>query len=523
MQKAAQEINPRDIIEIVLRRRWWIIATFCLSMIVGICLAIMLPRIYSAKTIILIQPQKVPTNYVQSVVSMDIDSRLNILTQQILSRSNLEKIIQDFNLFSEPKYENMFVEDKINELRKKISIELIFPDETRDSRRFQPRDQDAFSISFKGKDPEKVLKITNSLTSYVIDANLKARATEAIGTSNFLREEVDSIQIELAEKEKTLKEYREKYMGGLPQQLETNLRMLDRLQERLNARKIDLINAKNKLAILENQILEGDILLNRNSGEPLTAEEAKARLAYSETRYTDKHPDVIRYKKMITEMKKKNKNNDKDTSDGAPYIPINLRIQKQQYKAEIETYMADISNLTSQIRDYQKRVEDTPKKEQELLLVERDYDNIKKTHNELLSRKLEAEISLNMEKKQKGEQFQIIDPATLPEKPISPNMKILFLLTLVAGPNIGLGLIFLMEYFNTSFRNPEDLESYLDLSVLATLPIVYHEKDKRKQRLSLVFSILSVMLSCVLLIAFAVLSLKGVDQTMELLNNFIIT
>lgn len=523
MQKAAQEINPRDIIEIVLRRRWWIIVPFCLSMIVGICLAIMLPRIYSAKTIILIQPQKVPTNYVQSVVSMDIDSRLNILKQQILSRSNLEKIIQDFNLFSEPKYENMFVEDKINELRNKISIELIFPDETRDSRRFQPRDQDAFSISFKGKDPEKVLKITNSLTSYVIDANLKARATEAIGTSNFLREEVDSIQIELAEKEKTLKEYREKYMGGLPQQLETNLRMLDRLQERLNARKIDLINVKNKLAILENQILEGDILLNRNSGEPLTVEEAKARLAYSETRYTDKHPDVIRYKKMITEMKKKNKNNDKDTSDGAPYIPINLRIQKQQYKAEIETYMADISNLTSQIRDYQKRVEDTPRKEQELLLVERDYNNIKKSHNELLSRKLEAEISFNMEKKQKGEQFQIIDPATLPEKPISPNMKILFLLTLVAGPNIGLGLIFLMEYFNTSFRNPEDLESYLDLSVLATLPIVYHEKDKRKQRLSLVFSILSVMLSCVLLIAFAVLSLKGVDQTMELLNNFIIT
>jgi len=91
---------------------------------------------------------------------------------------------------------------------------------------------------------------------------------------------------------------------------------------------------------------------------------------------------------MITEMKKKNKNNGKDTSDGAQYIPINLRIQKQQYKAEIETYMADISNLTSKIRDYQKRVEDTPRKEQELLIVERDYNNLKNTYNELLSRKV---------------------------------------------------------------------------------------------------------------------------------------
>jgi len=523
MQKATKEIHPKDIIEIVLRRRWWIIVTFCLSMIVGICLAVMLPRIYSAKTIILIQPQKVPANYVQSVVSMDIDSRLNILSQQILSRSNLEKIIQDFNLFSEPKYENMFIEDKINELRGKISIGLIFPDQAKDARRFQPRDQDAFSISFKGKDPEKVLRITNALTSYIIDANLKARATEAIGTSNFLQEELDSIQIELAEKEKTLKEYREKYMGGLPEQLATNLRMLDRLQERLDVRQINLITAKNKLTILENQISEGDILLNRGSEEPLTMEEAKVRLAYSETRYTEKHPDVIRYKKMITEMKKKNKNNGKDTSDGAQYIPINLRIQKQQYKAEIETYMADISSLTSKIRDYQKRVEDTPRKEQELLIVERDYNNLKNTYNELLSRKLEAEISLNMEKKQKGEQFQIIDPAALPQKPISPNMKVLFLLTLVAGPNIGLGLIFLLEYLNTSFRNPEDVESYLDFSVLATLPIVYHEKDKRRQKLDLAFSIFSVMLSCVLLIVFAVLSLKGVDQTMELLNRFITT
>ena len=523
MPKATQEIHPKDIIEIVLRRRWWIIVPFCLSMIVGICLAVMLPRIYSAKTIILIQPQKVPANYVQSVVSTDIDSRLNILSQQIMSRSNLEKIIQDFNLFAEPKYEKMFMEDKINDLRKRISVELILPDQTKNERRFQPRDQDAFLISFEGKNPEKVLKITNALTSYIIDANLKARETQAIGTSDFLQEELNSIRIELAEKEKRLKEYREKYMGGLPQQLETNLRMLDRLQERFNARQIDLINAKNKLAILENQISEGDILLNRSSEEPLTMEEAKARLAYIETRYTEKHPDVIRYKKMIAEMKEKNKNNDKDTSDGAPYIPINLRIQTQQIKAEIETYTADISNLTSQIRDYQKRVEDTPKKEQELLLLERDYNNLKKTYTEILSRKLEAEITLNMEKKQKGEQFQIIDPATLPEKPISPNMKILFLLTLVAGPNIGLGLIFLLEYLNTSFRNPEDVESYLDLSVLATLPIVYHKKDKRRQRLGLVFSILSVMLSCVLLIVFAVLSLKGVDQTMELLNNFIIT
>ena len=141
----------------------------------------------------------------------------------------------------------------------------------------------------------------------------------------------------------------------------------------------------------------------------------------------------------------------------------------------------------------------------------------------MLNKKLEAEISVNMEKKQKGEKFQIIDPARLPEKPVFPNMKILFLLTLVAGPNIGLGLVFLLEYLNTSFRSPKDIEAALGFSVLATIPKIYDKKYQRRQRMNQVFSVVSIMFSFILLSAFAVLSFVGVDRTMELLNQFITT
>ena len=128
-----------------------------------------------------------------------------------------------------------------------------------------------------------------------------------------------------------------------------------------------------------------------------------------------------------------------------------------------------------------------------------------------------------MEKKQKGEQFQIIQGAGLPEKPTFPNMKLLFILTLTAGLNIGLGLVLLLEYLNTSFRSPEDIESYLNFSVIATLPKVYHEKDKRKRKLNQAFGVFSIILSCILLVVFAMLTFKGVDQTMELLTGFITT
>ncbi|MEA1948706.1 MAG: protein GumC, partial [Thermodesulfobacteriota bacterium] len=138
------------------------------------------------------------------------------------------------------------------------------------------------------------------------------------------------------------------------------------------------------------------------------------------------------------------------------------------------------------------------------------------TYDLLLKKQLEAQISVNMEKKQKGQKFIILDPARLPEKPVFPDMKILFLLTLIAGPNIGLGLVFLLEYLNTSFRSPKDIESYLGVPVLATVPIIYDRKDKASQRLNQVFSIFSIMFSCALVFVFAVISFYGMDRTMEL-------
>ena len=525
MQKLAEGLKPKEIIEIIIKKRWYIIISFCLSMIAGICLAFTLPKIYSAQTLILVQPQRVPENYVQSVVSTDIDSRINTISQQILSYSNLEKIIEDFSSYTEPGSEDMFMEDKIESLRESISVDLI--------RRDRRSDADAFSISFKGKDPEKVMKITNALSSYIIDENLRVREIQAVGTSDFLDEEVNSIRKELVAQEKKLKEYREKYMGGLPEQLESNLRILERLQEQLGAEKASLRDARNRLSMLKNQISEGQRIQSQStrltadgqvvfdSGESLSPDRAKARLAYLETRYTEKHPDVIRLKKIISDFEEKNEKDGQGTSEEFRYVPANVRRQIEETKTEIITHTADISNLLAQIRRYQTRVENTPKREQEYLSTKRDYGNIKATYDSLVTRKLEAEISVNMEKKQKGEQFRILDPARLPEKPISPDMPKLFLVVLAASFGIGGGLIFLLEYLNTSFRSPEDVESYLGFSVIATVPLIYDQKDKRMQKLNQIFSIFSITFSFLLFSAFAVLSFNGVDQTMEVVSKFI--
>ena len=144
MNQTTDTLNPMQIIDIVKRRRWYLMLPFFASLIVGIVLAIFLPKIYVASTMILVQPQKVPDEYVRSIVSTDIDSRINTISQQILSRSNIERIIKEFNLFSEVNQQNMFMEDKVELMRKWISVDLI-----REDRRGPA---DAFSISFRGTD-----------------------------------------------------------------------------------------------------------------------------------------------------------------------------------------------------------------------------------------------------------------------------------------------------------------------------------------------------------------------------------
>ena len=153
--------------------------------------------------------------------------------------------------------------------------------------------------------------------------------------------------------------------------------------------------------------------------------------------------------------------------------------------------------------------------------LRRDYNDIQESYSSLLSRKLEAEISVNMERKQKGEQFRIIDAARLPQKPVSPDMRKLFLLTVALGLGIGGGVVFLLDFINTSFKNPEDVESILGLPILATIPTVLQRKNKIWRRLNAVMSICAAILSLALMAGFGVLAFKGVDVTIAFVRRFV--
>jgi len=551
-------LKPDQIIEILLRRRWFILVPLCITLSLGLIQCFLSPRTYEASTSILVQPQSVPGSYVRSVVTMDINARISTISQQIMSYSNLSKIIDQFGLFEGPGAEDMYLEDKIKTMRKRINVNI-----TR-----ARRGADAFSISYKGKQPERVMRIANTLSSYFMDENLKVREAQAVGTSEFLESELEKTRKKLLERERKLSMYRAKHLGGLPDELESNLRALDRLQQQLTDKQAMIREAKKSLNMLNNQIAQSKEMASQNFedqfafsdfGEESFQSEDEAKLEKLQEnldtlllRYTEKHPDVKKLMATIDKLKAKIEKaaeqedaaadetlaltesqagleeevNSGDGADeeafpgmgGTNFALMQQEAQVQQIENEISRLQSDIATINKKMEVYQNRVEETPEREQDLISLKRDYSNIKNVYNSLLDRKLEAELSVNMEKKQKGEQFRILDHARIPQKPITPNIKKIFVFAAGAGLAVGGGLIFLLEMFNPAIRRDEEIEEELGLPILASISALKSPGDAMKSKVYHLVFVSMVLYTLMILAFFYVINDRGIGRVIDFIK-----
>jgi polysaccharide chain length determinant protein (PEP-CTERM system associated) len=512
-------------INLVLRRRWFVIIPFFIALIAGIYLAVALPKKYQAETLILIEPQRVPDNYVQAIVSSDLESRIATLKETILSRTNLLKIIEGFNLFNGPESPDMFLDEKIEIMRKRTAVNIVSD---------RGRTANAFKITFEAEEPRKVMQVVNAMATLVIDQNLKVRESQAVGTVEFLEQERVKMRGRLEEVEATLKDFREVHMGELPSQLASNLMVLERLQQQLSDKQKSIRDEKNRLSSLENQLQfareQAAMTVTApalpENREPTTLEGLKQQLADYKIRYTPQHPDVIRLQRKIEELEKESPPLSAASGDGGSSRPAgrgvaaDLIAQRNSAAREIVAIRQELSALQEQIAVYQRRVEDTPKLEQELLSLERDYSNTQKTYESLSARKQEAEVAANMERQQKGEQFRILDPARLPDKPQSPDMRKLFLMCVMAGLGLGGGLIFLLEFLDKSVKKLESVPKKLGIPLLA-VPKIDHPQDVRKRRLNDGLSIAAAGICMALMALFAAVSVLGMQGPTEMVKRII--
>jgi len=540
-EEAPKKIKVDYYIDLVLRRRWLIIIPFCLSMLAGIYLSITLPRQYSADTLILIVPKSIPDRFVEPLTETPVQQRVSTITEQVKSRTYIERIIKEVGLYSGPEYKNMLLEEKIAGVRKNVRIVV-----TRGR-----KGTDAFKISFEGKEPEKITKAVQVLANFFIDESIKVMQSEVMEAQNFLESELKSKSDKLVEVETDLKNYRTKNMGGLPEQLNSNLSMLTGLRDQLNSKQESLRDENIRRIQLEGQraevrrelenfdpdIVPDEIVKKSEPQEVVQLRHLKEQYAGLTSRYTQRHPDVIKMKQMVVELEAKVAEIAEKIAQATPKSELpkkkskadmmvakyraakahqlkELKAQHEESLRMIKRHNEDISKLSEQISIYEKRVEDTPKREQELMSLIRDYKNIQDSYNSLLERKLDADIAVSMERKSKGQRFRVLDKAKVPQKPISPDLKILLAVSLLGGLAFGGGLVFLLDILDTSLRRPEDIESLMEVPVLATVPNIYYRPiDRLKQRLDQGLSILFIMIGTGLLAGFGVLAMKGVEGT----------
>lgn len=518
------------------RRKWWFILPFLLTLLGGLGAVLKIPKIYEAKTVVLVQRQKVPEHYVQEIVSTDLPDRLRLISQQVTSRTNLEAIIAEHQLYSQAGGGDLILERRTQKLRQRIEIDIV------EGRR-RGSAGNSFSISFRDEDPEKAKQVTNALASNFISENLKIRETQAIGTSAFLSDELDSVKKRLTEKEERLKSYRKKHIGSMPENLQTNLSMLSRYQEELEELNENLRDAQNRKLIVQKQVAEAEEIEQqraaaRESGALVSSATAagggrnapdelsslRRKLMVLESRYTDKHPDIRKLKTVIAELEKERAAAGIEEPASVPraqesMAPLSglalLKEQLAEIEAAITGLRAEINNARARRSLYQQRVEETPEREQELISIRRDYDNLKSLYDSLLDRKLEAEISVNLEKKQKGEQFRIIDLAKAPKIPVEPDVRKILMLTLVLALAMGGGMAYMRETMDSSYKSPDEIESGLQLPVLVSMPIRRSPAELRRIKARQIVAAASVAVGFVFSAAVIVVAVKGMDKTVD--------
>ena len=495
------------LLEIARRRRVLAILPFLFVLTAAASLAVFLPSLWTAKALVLVNRQQIPERYVASTVQADIEARLLTLSQDILTPDRLMKIADEYGLYYNLRRTSP-PEDIVDRMRRDIRIELA-DDGSKDRRGARESRSALFSIAYTAPDPEVAARVSNTLASLYIQENGRDREKQAAGTSKFLDNQLGDISNKLKGQEQRITDYKEKFLGELPEQKEVNLRTLERLQAQLQLANENNRRANERKQLLTNSLGEFDTTSGMAAGgggpNVTPAETAAARLnllrqelAVMQTKFHDRYPDVLQMKEQIRILEAKLEAEKKQqaaatqaTKKGAgssrdlKIVPQNAYIQSlmtqlDQAQVDAKTSAEEMAAINRQIAVYQRRLENTPKREQELAVITRDYESTRELHKNLLTKRGEAEMAAELESRQQGETFRVIEPARLPDRPAGPNRFRLLLVGLALALGASGVAVVLAEQVDTSFRRVDEVRATAPMPVLSAIPRITTEQDRTR-------------------------------------------
>jgi len=505
--------------EVWARRKWLAIPVAAVPLIASLSLILFLPSVYRSTVTVLVDRQQVPEAFVRSTVTSALETRLHTINQEILSRSRLEALITRFGLYADLK-KRVSGEEVIERMRRDIQLELKGV-EQKEGRAATI----AFFLSYRGSDPVTVAQVANTLASFYIEENLKVRERQATSTAEFLKVQLMATKTRLDEQERVVSEFKKKYLGELPQQLDTNLATIERLSSQLRSNGDNQMRATERREVLLKQLADaGDVT---GAGGPETRADQLAKqkdeLRQLRTKFSERYPDVVRAKEEIAALEREiaeGKNvAPKEPKAAAPQTPYTMRIRQAlvDSEAELNVLKGEEKRLRGAVGAYLGRVENSPKREQEFKELSRDYESTRELYTTLTKRYEEAQLAESMEQRQKGEQFRVLDSAVPASLPAAPNRPRLMLMALALSLGLGVAAVVVAEQFHPAFHSVDDLRAFTSAPVLVSIPRIVTPADTARSQRRTRFAVAFSTAGLVVVVGIAYFAAHGNERIVSLL------
>jgi polysaccharide chain length determinant protein (PEP-CTERM system associated) len=479
-------MTPAELFEVMRRRKLSLILPAALVFLLGVGVALFWPPIYKSTATILIEEQEVPTDFVMTTVTSFAEQRIQQINQRIMSFSRLLEIIQQYSLYPELK-ERRTTEEIVEKMREDTALQPVSA-EVIDRRTGRPTAATiAFTLSYQGKNPQKVQQVANVLVSLFLGENLKERVKQVEETTEFLESELAKLREELAAQESRLAAYKELHINELPELLTANTQILNNIERNLETHAQQLRSLREREGYYQAQLT--GLKPRAEKEEELTTrkrlEELKVQLVSMTQRFSEEHPDVKKTRAEIAQLEEKvDAASSRATRAGPPDNPayVTLAAQLASARSEIQSIQRQIERQTAEAAEVRRRIAATPKVEEEYGAMVASRNNTQTKVNELMRKLMDSRVAHGMEKEQKGERFTLIDPPRLPEKPFKPNRLAIVLIGLVLGIGAGVGFTALREFSDDAVRSADLLEAETKLPVLAGIPVIVTDDDMNRNR-----------------------------------------
>jgi polysaccharide chain length determinant protein (PEP-CTERM system associated) len=496
MDENERQIEWRDYWEVATRRRWVLLGALFACGVAATAGADLWPVRYRSEALVLVERQDVPKEYVQPNVTTDASERLASIRQQVLSRTRLESLIARYRLY--PRDAGRLDREKlVDEMRGDIRV---VPVATPGGRNLT-----AFRIEYTYDSPRVAQEVARELTSEFINESLEARTEASVATTNFLEAQLADAHQKLSDQQTRLARFNASHPGELPDEQQGNVQILTGLETQLYAESSALEQARQQRIYLESlaaayrRVAQPSAAGADGGATPLavidkTIADLEARLAALQAKYTARYPDVVRAREQVAEWQEMRRKavaaepgspaGSEDSVAAAGAAQPNLAEVQSRLKAtqaEIAYHTGQIGELRGRIADTRTRLRLTPLRQQQLADLMRDYQNARDNYQSLLEKKLQSALATSLEKREEGERLRVVDPASLPQQPVSPNRLEIILAGWAAGLAAGVGVVAAEEMTDQTLRGRSDVHELLPCPLLAQLPVLRSPAGARRR------------------------------------------